>query len=738
MDNPNYSSSDIDNMENDFESQLFSQFVSEDDINMQPSSDIEPVDITDEVQLFKSQLLNSFVDFLNNFENKKYIKKIREMCSYNKESLYVSYMDIEKYSGNIIVGLIKKTEEVMEVLDQGLDRVVQTLFPNYKMIKNKVHVRITDVPLLENIRNLRNEHLNSLVRVNGVVTRRSGVFPLLSVVKYTCLKCKCVFGPFIVDKDEFKPTNCLECQSKGPFTVKSQETIYKDFQKITIQEIPGTVPPGALPRSKEVMLFYDLIDVAKPGEEIEVIGVYKNSFSLSLNIKSGFPVFFTTINAITINKKENEFENSKLVSEDIKEIIKMSRHPNIVNIITNSIAPSIHGHKNVKRSIALALFGGQQKIVENHKIRGDINVLLLGDPGTAKSQFLRYVEGVAHRAVLSTGQGASSVGLTATVRKDTVTKEWTLEGGALVLADKGICLIDEFDKMNDKDRTSIHEAMEQQSISISKAGIVASLHARCGVIAAANPVRGFYNSSLTFSQNVNLSDPIISRFDILCVIKDQIEQGSDENMARFILNTHSSIEEEKTNFMPSQMRLSQNFLKKYIIYARQNVFPTIPPMNLDKISKLYVELRKESMGIGTLPITVRHIEGIVRMSESFARMRLSPTVSSEDIDLAINLSLDSFLRAQKYSVTKNLKQKFAKYLGENNNQELSIFILNEMFKDKIKSFRTLPSNVIIGIKDFEKRIKNYNIKLDDDILRNIEASGYLVNKESKKIIKILD
>ena len=217
----------------------------------------------------------------------------------------------------------------------------------------------------------------------------------------------------------------------------------------------------------------------------------------------------------------------------------MARDERICKRIIKSIAPSIYGHENIKTAIALSLFGGVAKDVNRkHRIRGDINVLLLGDPGTAKSQFLRYVEKTAHRAVFTTGQGASAVGLTASVRKDPVTREWTLEGGALVLADKGTCMIDEFDKMNDADRTSIHEAMEQQSISIAKAGIVTTLQARCAIIAAANPIRGRYNPTIPFQQNVELTEPILSRFDVLCVVKDTVDPVADELLARFVVDSH--------------------------------------------------------------------------------------------------------------------------------------------------------------------------------------------------------
>jgi DNA replication licensing factor MCM2 len=246
----------------------------------------------------------------------------------------------------------------------------------------------------------------------------------------------------------------------------------------------------------------------------EVTGTYTHNFDAALNMKNGFPVFSTVVEANYISKKADAFAAYKLTDEDKEEIRRLSQDPKIGEKIVASIAPSIHGHVGIKTGLALSMFGGEEKHVKgkHHRLRGDINVLLLGDPGVAKSQFLKYVEKTGQRTVYTTGKGASAVGLTAAVHKDPITREWTLEGGALVLADKGICLIDEFDKMNDQDRVSIHEAMEQQSISISKAGIVTTLQARCAVIAAANPVGGRYDSSRTFAENVELTEPILSRF----------------------------------------------------------------------------------------------------------------------------------------------------------------------------------------------------------------------------------
>ncbi len=289
-----------------------------------------------------------------------------------------------------------------------------------------------------------------------------------------------------------------------------------------------------------------------------------------------------------------------------------------------------------------------------HRVRGDLNVLLCGDPGTAKSQFLKNAEKIAARAVFTTGQGASAVGLTAYVQRSRLTREWTLEAGALVLADRGVCLIDEFDKMNDQDRTSIHEAMEQQTISISKAGIVTTLKARCSVIAAANPIGGRYDASMTFSENVDLTEPILSRFDILCVVKDTVDPVVDEHLARFVVTSHSrnhpmakeedvarmeQVEQElasATNLAGVE-KIPQDLLKKYILYAREKVKPKLHHMDQDKVAKMYSDLRKESMATGSVPITARHIESVMRIAEAHAKMHLREFVHEDDVNMAMRV-----------------------------------------------------------------------------------------------------
>ncbi|KAK5802102.1 DNA replication licensing factor MCM2-like [Gossypium arboreum] len=698
----------------------------------------------DEVRRF---IFKKFRDFLLTYVNPKnghgdieYVRLVNEIVSANKCSLEIDYKQFISVHPNIAIWLADAPQSVLEVMEDVAQRVVFDLHPNYKNIHQKIYVRITNLPIYDQIRDIRQIHLNTMVRIGGVVTRRSGVFPQLQQVKYDCNKCGSILGPFFQNSySEVKVGSCPECQSKGPFTVNVEQTVYRNYQKLTLQESPGTVPAGRLPRYKEVILLNDLIDCARPGEEIEVTGIYTNNFDMSLNTKNGFPVFATVVEANYVTKKQDLFSAYKLTQEDKEEIEKLAKDTQIGEQIIKSIAPSIYGHEDIKTAIALAMFGGQEKNVEGkHRLRGDINVLLLGDPGTAKSQFLKYVEKTGQRAVYTTGKGASAVGLTAAVHKDPVTREWTLEGGALVLADKGICLIDEFDKMNDQDRVSIHEAMEQQSISISKAGIVTSLQARCSVIAAANPIGGRYDSSKTFSQNVELTDPIISRFDILCVVKDVVDPVTDEMLAKFVVDSHfrsqpkganlddkafsESQEEARASARPDDSKiLSQELLRKYLTYAKLNVFPRFHEKDMAKLTKVYADLRKESSRGQGVPIAVRHIESMIRMSEAHARMHLRQHVTEEDVDMAIRVLLESFISTQKFGVQKALRKSFRQYITFKKDYDgLLLVLLRELVNNAVR-FEEILSGSTSGLTHVDVKMADLQAKAEEYEITNLEA-----------------
>merc|ERR1719422_819993 len=653
----------------------------------------------------KTECYNRFKNFLRTYVDARghnlYKEKIRTMCEQNGASFEVDYNILASEYQVLAYFLPEAPTEMLEIFDSAAKSVVLSMFPRYELIQKEIHVRITELPLVEELRSLRQLHLNQLIRTSGVVTSSTGVLPQLSLIKYDCDKCSYVLGPFVqTQNQETKPGVCPECQSRGPFSINMEETLYKNYQRITIQESPGKVPAGRLPRSKDAILLGDLCDTCRPGDEIELTGVYTNNYDGSLNTAQGFPVFATVIMANHVLRKDESNATKSMTDEDIKAIVALSKDERIGERIVASIVPSIFGHEDIKRGLALALFGGNPKDKsDKHKVRGDLNILLCGDPGTAKSQFLKYVEKVAPRAIFTTGQGASAVGLTAYVQRSPITKEWTLEAGALVLADKGVCLIDEFDKMNDQDRTSIHEAMEQQTISISKAGIVTCLQARCAVMAAANPIGGRYDNSMTFSENVDLTEPILSRFDILCVVKDTADPVMDENLARFVVASHmrshprsdqADAEHMKTvevklasaTNLSGVEKIPQDLLKKYILYAREKIHPKLHQMDQEKVAKMYSELRRESMATGSIPITVRHIESMIRIAEAHAKMHLREFVREDDVNMAIRVMLESFIDTQKFSVMKAMKRKFSHYLGfKRDNNELLLFILKQLAQE---------------------------------------------------------
>eukprot|EP00118_Oscarella_pearsei_P004523 m.19557 g.19557 ORF g.19557 m.19557 type:complete len:892 (+) comp27855_c0_seq1:94-2769(+) len=673
------------------------------------------------------QFLKTYVD--TNGQS-VYREKIRQMVESNKQSLVVNYNVLATEWQVLAYFLPEVPAEMLKIFDEAAWEVVLGIYPNYNRIHNHVYVRIAELPLMEDIRSLRQLHLNQLIRTCGVITMTTGVLPQLNMIKFDCPKCGFILGPFYQNQSqEIKPGSCPECQSSGPFEINMEQTLYQNYQRVTIQESPGKVVAGRLPRSKETILLADLVDSCKPGDEIELTGIYRNNYDGSLNTANGFPVFATVIEANYVTKKDDKLAVSSLTDEDQRKILALAKDQHISDRIVASIAPSIYGHENIKRAIALALFGGQPKNpAGKHQLRGDINILVCGDPGTAKSQFLKYVEKAAPRAVFTTGQGASAVGLTAFVQRSPITREWTLEAGALVLADKGVCLIDEFDKMNDQDRTSIHEAMEQQSISISKAGIVTSLQARCSVISAANPIGGRYDPTMTFSDNVNLTEPILSRFDVLCVVRDTIDAVEDERLARFVVNSHvrhhpamekSAISQQQQEAQEKEdqagfEKIPQELLKKYIIYAKEKVHPKLHQMDQDKVAQLYSQLRRESMATGSVPITVRHIESIIRLAEAEAKLHLREFVMDEDVNMAIRVVLESFIDAQKYAVMRNMKKAFSRYLAyHRDNDELLLFLLKQLVQDQLAYQRSRYGGeldvVEIQESDFVDKAKQMDI-----------------------------
>ena len=698
----------------------------------------------------------SFKQFLTKYREDRlglvYEKRIYEMCSNNKQSLEVTYLHLSQKYPTLAYWIFETPALILPYLNTVAYELACRYFPGFDNIHNEVYVKIADFPLEEKIKDLRVFHLNTLIKVKGVITRRYPVYNSLKKLFVICSKCGDRTGPiFINDGDnDLKLPRCVYCQSLGPYKVDKELTIYRSNQKITVQESPNSVEPGRVPRYKDVMLLGDNIDIARPGDEVEAVGIYTSLFDQGMNAKHGFPIFNTFIEANHI-KRTHELKTNEITEKDKEMIMALSKDKKIFEKISNSIAPSIYGHDHVKKAISLALFGGTPVKTETHKVRGDINILMLGDPGLAKSQFLKYIQGVSHRSIYTTGKGATAVGLTASVRRDPIKGEWCLEAGALVLADTGICLIDEFDKMSDQDRTSIHEAMEQQSISISKAGIVANLQARCSVVAAANPKDGTYDNHKSFKENVHLTDPILSRFDVLCVLKDVVRIDKDAELAEFIVGSHminhpdrelNVITEENKKLSKrynNDESLSQELLKKYVLFAKKNYNPQLTVSITKKLENFYVRLRQISSTVSGIDIVPRHLESLIRFSQASAKIHLRQQVEATDCDIAISMLLESFIQTQKPSIGKNIEKQFALELKKNRNIEsLILHELQEILNNKIALMKIIQKDQIenenesvvkIPLQELEERLKNRSIDiyLKDFIKKEVFTRKYSIN-----------
>lgn len=455
-----------------------------------------------------------------------------------------------------------------------------------------------------------------------------------------------------------------------------------DHQSISIQEMPERAPAGQLPRSVDVILDDDLVDKAKPGDRIQLVGTYRTLGNR--NAGNGSSTFRTIVMANNIiqlsSKSGGGIAQATITDTDIRNINKISKKKNVFELLSQSLAPSIHGHDYIKKAILLMLLGGMEKNLDNGThLRGDINILMVGDPSTAKSQLLRFVLNTAPLAIATTGRGSSGVGLTAAVTSDKETGERRLEAGAMVLGDRGVVCIDEFDKMSDVDRVAIHEVMEQQTVTIAKAGIHTSLNARCSVLAAANPVFGQYDPHKDPHKNIALPDSLLSRFDLLFVVTDDIEDSRDRTISEHVLRMHRyrqpgteegapvreqlnqtlgvGIEDrqdanqptevfEKFNVMlhggmvPAGRNRNKNveiisipFIKKYIQYAKSRVKPVLTKGAADHIIAAYSALRNEDISNNqrrTAPITPRTLETLIRLATAHAKARLSNRVDEKD------------------------------------------------------------------------------------------------------------
>jgi DNA replication licensing factor MCM3 len=544
-----------------------------------------------------------------------------------------------------------------------------------------------------NPRTLHSAHLNHMISLEGIVTKCSLVRPKVVKSVHYCEEEDVFYHKQYRDQtmtasgaatSSVYPT---EDDSKHPLITEYGYCVFKDHQTISIQEMPERAPAGQLPRSVDVILDDDLVDRVKPGDRIQLVGIYRSLGNRNAGQSSStFRTLIVANNIIPLSSKSGGgIAQATITDTDIRNITKISKHKRVFDLLSQSLAPSIYGHDWIKKAILLMLLGGMEKNLDNGThLRGDINILMVGDPSTAKSQLLRFVHNTAPLAITTTGRGSSGVGLTAAVTTDKETGERRLEAGAMVLADRGVVCIDEFDKMSDVDRVAIHEVMEQQTVTIAKAGIHTSLNARCSVIAAANPIFGQYDPHKDPHRNIALPDSLLSRFDLLFVVIDDIEDVRDRQVSEHVLRMHQfrqpgteegapvresgiqtlgvGLETDANSNKPTEIYekfnpmlhsgvtvtvgrgsarrtevISISFLKKYIQYAKSRIKPVLTKGAADHIVNVYASLRNDEMEGNqrkTSPLTARTLETLIRLSTAHAKSRLSQRVDAVDAEQA--------------------------------------------------------------------------------------------------------
>ncbi|MEM0141089.1 MAG: minichromosome maintenance protein MCM [Thermoplasmatales archaeon] len=575
------------------------------------------------------------------------ISRLNESDS-RERTLLIKYEEMDALNRDFALGFIKSPEEYLRLLtDELYDNFLSESFKSNKGRRLNLRISSSLPDLKKEIRELRSADLNTFVQVDGIVKRVSEVVPTLTMAAFRCSYCKNVdLYPLTGTKIQ-PPAVCSQCgKEKGStdFKFLPEKSVYMDTQIIEVQERPELLRGVAQPAKLSIHLQDETCGKLNPGDRVTINGILKGKQKLI----SGAPLnqFDIFLDAMYIEKESSEYEEVDIGQEDIDEIRRSASDPEIYKKLVSSVAPTIYAMEIVKEAVIFQLFGGVRKVFEDGTyVRGDIHILLFGDPGTAKSQILKYAISLSPKSVYTSGKGASAAGLTAAAVKDEFSEgRWSLEAGTLVLADGGLAAVDELDKMTKEDSSALHEGMEQQTITISKAGINATLMSRCALLAAANPKFGRYDEAEPFINQTDFPPTLLSRFDLIFVIVDRPGKN-DVEMSNYILKVHSDGEKiaggipiEKSEFKPY---FEREFLKKYIVYARRYCFPVLSPGAKEKISKFYVEKRLSSKP-GTVAITPRQLEALIRLSEASARIRLSDRITEEDVERGMRL-MESFL-----------------------------------------------------------------------------------------------
>jgi len=652
--------------------------------------------MSDEVKEFLKQYKDKYGDF-------RYVEQIDQMMPKNAKFIVIDYNDLVSHP-QIESKFNENPDEILTAFSTAIKQILQERFPQYAAkIKDSIRARIVNYPVQRSLRQINAEIINKMTSVSGMVVRSSEIKPLAKEITYKCgnnHEFHITLEKGMAVPPLFKCGSDPKCTSRE-FTIQPDKSRFIDFQIARLQELPEDLPPGQLPHYVDVTIKQDLVDNARPGDRIILTGIVRIEQEFFTGVRANSGLYRLRIDSNNVefltgrgSKTSRKIEREVISSEEEKIIKALANNPDIYERLVGSFAPHIQGHNLIKESILLLIAGSTQRILQDGtKIRGDINIFLVGDPGTAKSEMLKFCARIAPRGLYTSGRGSTAAGLTAAVVKDK-SGIMMLEAGAVVLGDQGLVCIDEFDKMKPEDRSALHEVMEQQSASIAKGGIVATLNARTSILAAANPMYGKYDPFKNITENVNLPIPLLTRFDLIFVVRDIPSKEKDTRIAQHIINLHTPTGNDTRSLIDSDT------LTKYLAYSKK-INPVLSKEAEEKILKYYMKMRNvdsEDM----ITVTPRQLEGLIRLATARARILLKDKVEAEDADRAIFL-IESML--QDAGVDVNTGKVDLGVLQGRAHSEVSKM---QLFMDILRSLEGEPKTPVeekLFLKELEKSTK---------------------------------
>ena len=566
------------------------------------------------------------IEAKNFFDSHK--KDLGESIRRGNNVINLDFMKLSEFSNKLSNEILSSPEETLSLVEVAIEEFGLVEHPRIRLINLPESQQIK-------VRDIRSRHLNELIVIEGIIRQASDVRPQVVNAKFECPSCATVISVLQIERKFREPSRC-SCGRKGAFKLMSKEMV--DTQRLVIEESPESLSGGEQPKRINVFVKEDLVEPkmeekTTPGARIRTIGTLKE-VPVPLSTGGMSTRFELAIEANNVIAMEETFEELDISEEDENQIIELSKDPNVFEKFSQSITPSVWGYDEIKKSLVLQLFSGVKKVhADGQKSRGDIHILLIGDPGVAKSVTLNFMAEISPKGRYVVGKSASGAGLTASVMRDEYLRGWSLEAGAMVLANKGLVCIDELEKMDPQDRSAMHEAMEQQTITISKANVQATLRAETSVLAAANPKFGRFDPFQSVAQQIDLPPTLINRFDVIFTLRDIPDKEKDRRIASHVLREH--LKEGKEMIIP------RDIFRKYIAYAKQRVKPKLSEEAIREIEKFYVELRNSPISsessLRPIPISARQLEALIRMSEASAKLRLDNSVKKEDAKMAIEI-----------------------------------------------------------------------------------------------------